>query len=170
VSNTRPRVPDVPLVHVAAGSNIEPETNLKHALEELRRRFADLSVSPAYRNPAFGFEGDDFINLVVMFNTPEPLESVLKKLRDVETLCGRPRNAPKWAPRAMDLDILLYGDCVLDQPDVRLPRADLVRKAYMLRPAADLSPDLRHPTLDLTLQQLWQAFDKTGLRMDRVQL
>ena len=159
----------MPLVHVAAGSNIEPEANLKHALDELRIRFPDLSVSPAYRNPAFGFEGDDFINLVVMFNTPEPLGPVLKKLRDVEMLCGRPPNAPKWAPRAMDLDILLYGDCVVDQPDVRLPRADLARKAYMLRPAADLSPDLRHPTLDLTLQQLWHGFDKTGLRMDRVQ-
>ncbi len=160
----------MPLVHVAAGSNIEPESNLKRALKELRRRFADLSVSPAYRNPAFGFEGADFINLVVMFNTPEALEVVLKILREVETLCGRPHGAAKWAPRAMDLDILLYGDSVLDEPDVRLPRADLVRKSYMLRPAADLSPDLRHPTLDLTLQQLWQAFDKSGLRMDRVPL
>jgi 2-amino-4-hydroxy-6-hydroxymethyldihydropteridine diphosphokinase len=160
----------VALVHVAAGSNIEPVENLRHALEELRARFADLSVSPAYRNPAFGFEGADFINLVVRFTTPEPLDAVLRKLRDVEMLCGRPRNAPKWAPRAMDLDILLYDDCVLDRPDVRLPRADLVGKAYMLRPAADLSPDLRHPTLDLSLRELWQAFDKNGLQMDPVQL
>ncbi len=160
----------MPLVHVAAGSNIEPEANLKRALAELRRRFLDLSVSPAYRNPAFGFDGADFINLVAMFNTPDALDVVLTKLRDVEALCGRPRDAPKWAPRAMDLDILLYGDCVLDEPGVKLPRADLVLKAYMLRPAADLSPDLRHPTLGLSLQELWRAFDQTGLRMENVTL
>ena len=70
----------------------------------------------------------------------------------------------------MDLDILLYGDCVLDEPGLRVPRADLTRKAYMLRPAAELAPDVRHPTLGDTLGDLWQSFDKTGVRMEPVAL
>ena len=158
----------MPGVFVAAGSNIEPERNLRQALAELRRLYPGLRVSPAYRNPPFGFEGADFINLVVVFETDDTLEEVVRKLRQIEERCGRPRNAPKWSARAMDLDILLYGDLVLETPELRLPRADLVRRAYMLRPAADLAPGLRHPTLGQTLAQLWQAFDKTDLRMETV--
>jgi 2-amino-4-hydroxy-6-hydroxymethyldihydropteridine diphosphokinase len=160
----------MPEVLVAAGSNVEPERNLHQALAGLRRLFPGLKTSPAYRNPPFGFEGADFINLVVAFETDDALEEVVRKLRGIEELCGRPRNAPKWSPRAMDLDILLYGDRVLETPELRLPRADLVRRAYMLRPAAELVPGFTHPTLGLTLAELWQAFDKSGLRMETVTL
>jgi 2-amino-4-hydroxy-6-hydroxymethyldihydropteridine diphosphokinase len=160
----------MPAVFVGVGSNIEPERNLRRALGELQRLFPGLRCSPAYRNPPFGFEGADFINLVVTFETDESLEAVVGKLRATEELCGRPRHAPKWSPRAMDLDILLYGDRVLETAELRLPRADLVRKAYMLCPAADLAPNLRHPTLGQTLAELWRAFDKSGLRMQPVEL
>jgi 2-amino-4-hydroxy-6-hydroxymethyldihydropteridine diphosphokinase len=158
----------MPDVFVGAGSNVEPERNLRRALTELRQHFPGLRSSPAYLNPPFGFAGADFINLVVMFETRDPLARVVKKLHMIEELCERPRKAPKWAPRTMDLDILLYGDQVLDEPDIRLPRADLTRKAYMLRPAADLAPDLKHPTLGRTLGELWQEFDKTDLHMQSV--
>ncbi len=60
----------------------------------------------------------------------------------------------------MDLDLLLYGDLVLDTPELRLPRPDLARRAYMLGPAAEVAPDLRHPTLGLTLGELWARFNR----------
>ena len=157
-------------VYVAAGSNIEPQRNLERALAEMRREFPALRTSPAYRNPAVGFEGADFINLVVGFDTELPLKELTARLHAIEELCGRPSMAPKWAPRSMDLDILLYGDTVLDEPGLLVPRADLVRRAYMLRPAADLAPDLKHPTLGATLIELWRAFDKTGVQMHEVRL
>jgi len=157
-------------VYVAAGSNIEPERNLKRAHAEMQREFPGLRTSPAYRNPAFGFDGADFINLVVGFDTGLALQELIRKLHAIEELCGRPRRAPKWAPRAMDLDILLYGDCVLDEPGVRVPRADLTGKAYMLRPAAELAPDVRHPILGAPLKKLKQSFDQTGVRMEPVAL
>lgn len=160
----------MPAVYVAAGSNIEPEKNLRHALSELGHEFAGLRTSPAYRNPAFGFEGDDFINLVVGFDSTQAVRDVIRTLHRVEEACGRPRLAPKWAPRSMDLDILLYGDAVIDEPDLRVPRADLTTKAYMLRPAADLAPQVMHPILGLSLGELWKAFDTTGLRMQVVEL
>ncbi len=158
----------MPAVYVACGSNVEPEKNLRGALTELRREYPDLGVSPAYRNPAFGFDGADFINLVVGFATDQPLRDIIRKLHAIEERCGRPRLAPKWAPRAMDLDILLYGDQVIDEPGLKVPRADLLTKPYMLRPAADLAPSLKHPTAGLTLRQLWQAFDQSDLRMVEV--
>jgi 2-amino-4-hydroxy-6-hydroxymethyldihydropteridine diphosphokinase len=145
-------------VYVAAGSNIEPLQNLRLALSALREVYTPLAVSPAYRNHAVGFEGDDFINLVIGFATTQALHEVRERLQAVEALCGRPRDAPRWAPRSMDLDILLYGARVSAEPGLVLPRPDLVRRAYMLKPIADLAPDLVHPTLRRTIAQLWQDF------------
>ena len=103
-------------VYVAAGSNVEPEKNLARALDEIERVFGELAISPAYRNPAVGFAGADFINLVVGFRTADAVSRVKQELERIETLCGRPRDAPKWAPRTMDLDILMYDQLVSDTP------------------------------------------------------
>jgi 2-amino-4-hydroxy-6-hydroxymethyldihydropteridine diphosphokinase len=145
-------------VYVAAGSNVEPEKNLARALDEIEQQFGELAISPAYRNPAVGFAGDDFINLVVGFRTADSPAQVKEKLERVETNCGRPRNAPKWAPRAMDLDILMYDQLVSYAPGLILPRPDLLRRAYMLKPLADLAPELRHPTRQRTIGELWAEF------------
>lgn len=145
-------------VYVAAGSNIDAEKHLCLALEELEKTFGELTVSPAYRNQAVGFEGEDFINLVVGFQTDEPPRQVKHKLEAIETRCGRPPAAPKWASRTMDLDILLYDQQVSDEPGLLLPRPDLLRRAFMLKPLADIAPGLRHPTRQRTMQELWDEF------------
>jgi 2-amino-4-hydroxy-6-hydroxymethyldihydropteridine diphosphokinase len=155
-------------VFVAAGSNVNPSEHLRTALTEIERIYAPLRVSPAYRNKAVGFEGDDFINLVVAFDTSEPVERVRERLQAVETLCGRPRGAPRWAPRSMDLDILLYGNRVSDEPGLVLPRPDLVRRPYMLKPMADLAPDLVHPTLGKSMSELWSALEPENHEMVEV--
>ena len=157
-------------VYVAAGSNVEPVASLVKALAVLRERFPDLVVSPAYRNVAVGFEGEDFINLVVGFTTPLPLAALLAELHAVEALCGRGRDEPKWAKRRMDLDVLLYGDLVGEFPGAKLPRPDLLKRAFMLGPLADVAPGLRHPTLDLTIAELWARFDRAAHPMHEVEL
>jgi 2-amino-4-hydroxy-6-hydroxymethyldihydropteridine diphosphokinase len=146
-------------VYVAAGSNVEPIRYLSRALDALDAAFGPLTVSPAYRNPAVGFEGPDFVNLVVGFTTDEAPSQVRAQLQQVEAQCDRPGDAPKWAPRTMDLDILLYGSLVSSEPGLVLPRPDLVRRAYMLKPMADIAPQLLHPTLQKTMRELWDAFD-----------
>lgn len=152
-------------VYVAAGSNVDPQLNLTKALTQLARIFGSLHVSPWYRNHAVGFEGEDFINLVLGFETELSVHQMQARLREVETLCGRPRNAPKWAARTMDLDILLYGDLSLDEPQLRLPRPDLLLRPYMLKPLADIAPTLRHPTDGRTIAQLWAGFDPDAHEM-----
>jgi 2-amino-4-hydroxy-6-hydroxymethyldihydropteridine diphosphokinase len=160
----------MPEVYVAAGSNIAPIENLRRAVSLLRARHPDLRCSTAYRNRAVGFEGEDFVNLVIGFEASEPIEAVLRELHAVEAACGRERTAPKWAPRSMDLDVLLYGDYICNRSGLVLPRPDLLKRAYMLGPLAEIAPNFVHPTEGKTIAELWQAFDRAAHAMTPVPL
>jgi 2-amino-4-hydroxy-6-hydroxymethyldihydropteridine diphosphokinase len=156
-------------VYVAIGSNVRPEENVLKAARDIQRRFPDARFSSWYRNPAVGFTGEDFINGVVGFTTELQLTTVIEQLQAVEALCGRPRDAPRWAPRAMDLDVLLFDDLVRSEP-TRLPRPDLLKRPYMLGPLAEIAPLVLHPTAGMTIGELWQRFDQAAHTMTRVDL
>jgi 2-amino-4-hydroxy-6-hydroxymethyldihydropteridine diphosphokinase len=85
---------------------------------------------------------------------------VLTRLRDIEVICGRPRNSPKWASRAMDLDVLLFGARIEKTADYTVPRPDLLKRPYMLGPLAEIAPGVRHPTANKTIGELWRQFDR----------
>lgn len=157
-------------VYVAAGSNVAPERNLHLAAKEIAQTFPGTRFSNAYKNAAVGFEGEDFINFVVGFSTDWPVEDVVAELQRIEGLCGRTRDAPKWAPRSMDLDILLFGDRICDLPGLVLPRPDLLKRPYMLGPMAELAPDFIHPTRLSTMAKLWEDFDRAAHPMTRVDI
>lgn len=146
-------------VYVSAGSNIEPERHLPVALRRLEGRFGPLLLSPVYRTRAVGFDGDDFLNLVLSFSTDLGIHAVKSILDETETQGGRSDCAGSFTPRTLDLDLLLYGPQVFDEPDVRVPRADILKYAFVLAPLAKLAPDLRHPTDGRTMRELWAAFD-----------
>ena len=158
----------MPEVYVAAGSNVAPERNLTRALAELAREFPGARFSPWYRNRAVGFAGADFINLVAGFDTLLPVQALRARLQAIELLCGRKPEAPRWAPRTMDLDVLLYGDLVCDEPGLKLPRPDLLRRAYMLGPLAALAPDVMHPTARASIGELWRRFDREAHPLEPV--
>lgn len=157
-------------VYVAAGSNVEPERNLARACEEIARSWPGAIFSQAYRNKAVGFEGPDFLNMVVGFRTSEPIDVVIARLREIETICGRPRNAPKWASRAMDLDVLLFGARIEKTAEYTLPRPDLLKRPYMLGPMAELAPQEIHPTANKTIGELWNEFDRGAHEMTPVSI
>ena len=148
--------------YVAIGSNLDPAARMLQAARAIRQRFADARFSRCYRNPAFGFEGPEFYNAVVGFTTPLPIEALLPALHEIEALCGRARSDPKWEPRRMDLDLLLYGDVVGTGPGYTLPRRDLTRRIYMLGPLAELAADLLYPPSGPTIGQLWKQFPRAG--------
>jgi 2-amino-4-hydroxy-6-hydroxymethyldihydropteridine diphosphokinase len=152
----------MPAVYVAVGSNVATELHIARAVAELAREFPGARFSPWYRNRAAGFVGDDFVNLVAGFDTQLPVHEVLTRLRGIEMLCGRPRAAPRWAPRSMDLDVLLYDALVCDEPGLKLPRPDLLKRAYMLGPLAALAPQVMHPTEHLSIGELWRRFDQAA--------
>jgi 2-amino-4-hydroxy-6-hydroxymethyldihydropteridine diphosphokinase len=152
----------VTLAYVSGGSNLDAEGNLVLAARALKARHPGTRFSRCYRNTAIGFEGPDFINFVAevpVAGTPALLKG---ELECIETQCGRTRDAPKWAPRGMDLDILLFGDVVQDVQGLKLPRPDLIRWAFMLGPLAELAPDLPHPTAGATIGELWARFDRVA--------
>jgi 2-amino-4-hydroxy-6-hydroxymethyldihydropteridine diphosphokinase len=130
------------IVYVGLGSNIDPEANLHVGVRELRARYGELQLSAVYRSRAVGFEGEDFLNLVAS-----------------HTLAGRDRNDGKWASRSLDIDLLLYDDLVVDEKPVRIPRNDVLKYSFVLRPLAELAPDFRHPVTGRTLREHWQEFD-----------
>lgn len=145
-------------LYVAAGSNIEPERRLLQAAVLLKQRFPGARFSACYRNPAVGFTGDDFFNAVVELPSADTVPQLLLKLHDIEAQCGRGRADAKWAPRAMDLDLLLDGERIYSTPQCKLPRPDLVRRAYMLLPMAELAGELRHPLEQRSIAELSQRW------------
>jgi len=152
-------------VFVALGSNIDPQARLRQAARLLRAQFPDVRFSGCYRNPAFGFDGDDFFNAVAGFSSDLPVPALLQVLHGIEAQCGRARDDPQWGPRAMDLDLLLYGDQVGEGPGYTLPRRDLLRRVYMLGPLAELAPQVRHPISGETIGALWAAFAQSDHAM-----
>lgn len=157
-------------VFIALGSNIDPATRLLAAARELRARFPDVRFSSCYRNAAFGFQGDDFINAVAGFSAALAVPELLRALHEIEAVCGRGRQDSKWGPRAMDLDLLLYGQEIGEGPGYVLPRRDLLRRAYMLGPLAELAPQLTHPVSGQSVGALWAAFDRAEHPMIRTPL
>ena len=151
-------------VFVGVGSNVEPERRVREAVHGLREYFGDLQISPIYRNPAVGFQGDDFLNLAVAFDSQESPTRVHAALNAIERRCGRIRGGPRFAPRTLDLDLLLYGDLVADSP-VRLPRPEILRYAYVLKPLTDLAPERGHPLTGRSFAEHWREFSgrKQGL-------
>jgi 2-amino-4-hydroxy-6-hydroxymethyldihydropteridine diphosphokinase len=148
------------LAYVSGGSNLDAERNLQQAARELKARFAGARFSRCYRNGSVGFDGPDFINFVVELPISGGASELREHLQRIERLCGRPESAPRWAPRAMDLDILLFGDQVIDVPGLKVPRPDLTRWAFMLGPLAELAPDAPHPVQHTSIGELWRQFDR----------
>ena len=149
-------------IYLGLGSNIDPEDNLRLGIRELRRRYGELRVSNVYKNSAVGFEGPEFLNLVVACeSTARPIE-VHDQIEVIHQLAGRRRGDKKYSSRTLDIDLLLYDDLVIDDGPVRLPRSDVLRFSFVLRPLAELAPDLPHPVTKRTMAEHWQSFDSTS--------
>ncbi len=143
--------------YLSLGSNIEPERHLALAAREIDERFPDSLLSPVYRTPAVGFDGPDFLNAAMRIRTdmtPEALDVWLHRLEDAHQ---RDRSGPRFSSRTLDVDLLLYDDLVLDGPGhLQLPRKELAEQAFVLKPMADIAPDLVHPVLGVSLQAMLQ--------------
>ena len=145
-------------VYISVGSNIQPEENIQSAIIDLHERFGDLQLSSVYQNPAIGFEGDDFYNLVVGFETNLTASEIVKILRQIELKHSRNRKQPRFSSRTLDLDLLLFADQIIDEPGLQVPRAEITQYAFVLGPLAELIGDAEHPVENKSYQRLWSEF------------
>ena len=153
---------------LSIGSNIEREKNFVSAIKALQEHFGRLTLSSVYDTEAVGFEGAPFYNMVIGFESELPVSEIVQILKEIENRHGRQRVSEKFSARALDLDLILYGDLILDQEHLQLPRPELMDYAFMLEPLAEVAPDLRHPVTKKRFANLWERFDKTDLRQKRV--
>ena len=156
--------------YLGLGSNIDARQNISSGISELQAAFDTVELSPVYESASFGFEGRDFINLVARVETgmcPLELKTYLTGLEDRHQ---RNREAPKFADRTLDIDILLYDDLYLLSPALELPRDEILAAAYVLKPLADLAPDLLHPVERKTMAELWERFPARDTPMKLVEL
>ena len=143
-------------VLLSLGSNVEPERHLRAALEELRARFGALTVSPAYRTAAVGFDGAPFVNAAALIRSTQPLQALEDWLHALEDRHGRDRSGPRLSDRTLDVDVVFHGDLVVREGErVRVPRPEL-RHAFVLKPLADIAPDFVDPLGGRTLAEMWR--------------
>jgi len=156
--------------YLSLGSNIKPEQNLRDAVAALRERFGEVLLSPVYRTEAVGFEGPAFLNAVAVIDSDIHPFALNDWLHALEIAQGRDRRDASYSNRPLDIDIIYFGDLVLDGPgDFQLPRPEL-RHAFVLKPLADVAPDFVDPIRGATLAQLWAAHPQHDAPPQRVEL
>ncbi len=158
-------------VWLSVGSNLQRNRNISSAIAVLRAEFGELILSPVYQNQAVGFAGTDFYNLVIGFHTAQPASVLSGILKGIEGQHGRQLGEPKFSPRTLDLDLLTYGNQVLDTDDLQIPRDEILKYAFVLGPLADVAPEDRHPLTGESYAELWAAFPIAGQQsLHRVEL
>ncbi len=155
-------------IYISLGSNIEREHHVNQGLLSLAKAFnlafEQLTLSSLFECEAIGFKGPAFYNMVIGLQCSENVEQVATILRDIEFSHGRDHNAKKFSPRTLDLDLLLYDDLVIAEP-AQLPRDEITKNAFVLWPLSQIAPELKHPILKQSYQELWQTYNKASQQL-----
>lgn len=143
-------------IFVALGANLgDREENLRSALALLAEKGVEtVKVSPFLVTAPYGVtDQPDFVNAVAEVRTDLEPEELLRTLLETEREMGRKR-LRHWGERNIDLDLVLYGDRVLDTPDLKLPHPDMQNREFVLAPLAAIAPEVTHPLLGVTAEEL----------------
>ncbi len=141
-------------VYLGLGTNVEREKHLCAGLDALRELFGELNCSPVFESEPVGIRSDCFLNMVVQVKTRMPLQELDQHLKQIEALNGRYAVPRKGLP--LDIDVLLYGQQVGVYGTVILPRAEILKNAFVLWPLALLAGQVQHPVVQQSFAQLWQ--------------
>lgn len=155
--------------YIGMGSNLgKREDYLHRAATLLGKRAGQLvAVSSYYQTPAWGMDdAPDFLNAVLLLNTQLEPHELLRIMLDLEQELGRVRsNAVGYENRSIDLDLLFYDSLVIEQEGLSLPHPAIAKRRFVLVPLVELAPDLQHPTLKKSMQELLRACtDETAIK------
>lgn len=150
---------------IGIGSNISPESNVPRALRMLKDTQILVCISSFYVTEPIGHPGQPlFYNGVAEILTVMPPGALRRSLRDIESTLGRVRTADRYAPRSVDLDILIYEDLVLDSAEFQIPDPDIHCRPFVAWPLAELAPDLILPGSTTTVESIARDLDRSGMR------
>lgn len=146
--------------YLALGSNIEPEKNLFEAMKLLCENVRVLKISTVYLTEPLLRKGQPkFYNCVIKIETDiEPHRLKFDVLRAIEETMGRKRTKDRYAPRTIDIDLILYGNQSLSTKDLVIPDPDIRKRPFLAVPLSEIEPDLIMPTINVTAKQIAQKF------------
>ena len=156
------------LVFFSLGSNIEPSKNLSNARIELSKHFSLKKYSSTYKSPSAGFDGADFLNEVLCFETDLEVSEVLKITKNIEKNMGREKSPKKYSDRNIDIDLILYDSFVGEVESKKLPHADIENYNFVLIPLKEIAGEMIHPSLGISMKELAEQkkFTNKLLKLD----
>jgi 2-amino-4-hydroxy-6-hydroxymethyldihydropteridine diphosphokinase len=148
----------MPQALIGLGSNLgDRKAHLQIALDALAATegICVLAVSAFHETqPIGGPPGQEpFLNAGARLETSLPPETLLARLQEIELGLGRTRGT-RWSPRTLDLDLLLYDDLIWNTPQLTVPHPRMAFRRFVLQPAVEIAPDMRHPVIGWTVRQL----------------
>lgn len=152
----------MPKVLLSLGSNVDAERHVRQASAQLAALpdLASTRSSCLYRSPAVGFDGPDFVNSAVSGVWNGSLSELQSALRAIEDAAARDRTAPRFSSRTLDIDLVLYG-AEIHSGGSGIPRDELLREAFVLRPSAELEPEWVHPQTGRSLAAHWKEWQQS---------
>jgi len=120
---------------LSLGSNIEPKKNLDLAIDALGKILDEMNCSAIYQTKAEGFEGEDFLNLVISGKSSLSFKSLNKKLKSIEDISGRDRESPKFSARTLDIDIVLQLN---DEEEILFESDEIAKYSFVSEPLKEL--------------------------------
>lgn len=162
------------VTYLSLGSNLGNRlANLQRGLFLVQQQVGKLvHISPVYENPSVGFEGDDFLNCCAAIETNLKPEALLEAILGIEKVLGRTRTPKeRYESRTLDIDIIYYGNEVIDSPSLQVPHPKMQDRRFVLRPLADIAPQLYHPILKKDSRNLLQECrDKSSMTKQKGKL
>ncbi|MDB5131751.1 MAG: 2-amino-4-hydroxy-6-hydroxymethyldihydropteridine diphosphokinase [Mucilaginibacter sp.] len=140
-------------VFLLLGSNLgDRQLFLKKAMALIEDNIAPVSkASSIYETQSWGkTDAPDYLNQVILLKTSLSARVILKKILNIEKMLGRERDE-RWGSRTIDIDILFYGEAIVNQKGLHIPHPELHNRRFTLEPLAEIAPDFKHPVLNKTI-------------------
>jgi len=161
-------------VYAGLGSNVDKEKNIPAGLTTLASHFFPLVISTVYESKPSDFDGANFYNLVVGFDTELSASEVISIFKSIESSAGRmpasQNTSSKIISHTLDIDLLLFGDLIQHDDQIDVPRNDIKQHSFVICPLAEIAGDSKHPETGLSFADMWQSFDQGSHQLKPVTL